>query len=39
LNVDPSVVALAERRGVIVPGTGEALMTVLKLPGFTPRTY
>lgn len=25
------------RRDVL--GTGEALMTVLKLPGFTPRTY
>ncbi len=39
LYVDPSVVAFAERRGLIVLGTGEDLMEVLNSPGFTPRTY
>jgi hypothetical protein len=39
LYVDPSVVTFAERRGLIVLGTGEDLMEVLNSPGFVPRTY
>ncbi|BCX02258.1 MAG: hypothetical protein KatS3mg053_0196 [Candidatus Roseilinea sp.] len=39
LNVDPSVVTFAEKRGLIVLGTGEDLMTVLNSPGFVPRAY
>jgi len=39
LYVDPSVVAFAERRGLIVLGTGEDLMEVLNSPGFVPRSY
>ncbi len=39
LYVDPSVVAFAEKLGLIVLGTGDDLMEVLNSPGFTPRTY
>jgi hypothetical protein len=39
LYVDPSVVAFAERLGLIVLGTGDDLMEVLNAPGFTPKTY
>jgi hypothetical protein len=39
LYVDPSVAAFAEKRGLIVLGTGDDLMTVLNSPGFTPRAY
>jgi hypothetical protein len=39
LYVDPSVVTFAERRGLIVLGTGEDLMEVLNSPGFVPHTY
>jgi hypothetical protein len=39
LYVDPSVVAFAEKRGLIVLGTGDDLMVVLNSPGFTPKTY
>ena len=39
LYVDPSVVAFAEKRGLIVLGTGEELMTVLNSPSFEPRAF
>jgi hypothetical protein len=39
LYVDPSVAAFAEKRGLIVLGTGDDLMTVLNAAGFTPRTF
>lgn len=39
LYVDPSVVAFAEKRGLIVLGTAEDLMTVLNTPGFTPKFF
>ena len=39
LYVEPSVVAFAEKLGLIVLGTGDDLMEVLNSPDFTPRTY
>lgn len=39
LYVDPIVVAFAEKRGSIVLGTAEDLMTVLNTPGFTPKFF
>jgi len=39
LYVDPSVAAYAEKRGLIVLGTSDDLMTVLNAPGFTPRAF
>lgn len=39
LYVDPSVIAFAEKRGLIVLGTAEDLMTVLNTPGFTPKFF
>jgi len=39
LYVDPSVIAFAEKLGLIVLGIGDDLMEVLNSPGFTPRTY
>jgi hypothetical protein len=39
LYVDPSVVAFAEKLGLIVLGTGDDLMVVLNSPGFTPSAY
>ena len=39
LHVDPSVAAYAEKRGLIVLGTSDELMTVLNAPGFTPRAF
>jgi len=39
LYVDPSVVAFAEKLGLIVLGSGDDLMEVLNSPGFTPRAY
>lgn len=38
LYVDSSVVAFGEKRGLIMLGTGDDLMTVLNTPGFVPRT-
>jgi len=39
LYVDPSVVAFAEKLGLVVLGTGDDLMAVLNSSGFTPRAY
>ncbi len=39
LYVDPSVVAFAEKLGLVVLGTGDDLMEVLNSPGFMPRAY
>lgn len=39
LYVDSSVVAFAEKRGLIVLGTAEDLMAVLNTPGFTPKFF
>lgn len=39
LYIDPSLVNYAERRGLIVLGTGDDLMTVLNSPGFVPRAF
>lgn len=39
LYVDPSVVAFAERRGLIVLGTGKELMSVLNSEGFIPQPF
>lgn len=39
LYVDPRVVAFAERRGLIVLGTGEELMSVLNSEGFIPQPF
>lgn len=39
LYIDPSLVNYAERRGLIVLGTGDDLMTVLNAPGFVPQAF
>jgi uncharacterized coiled-coil protein SlyX len=39
LYVEPSVVAFAEKLGLIVLGTGDDLMEVLNSSDFTPKTY
>jgi hypothetical protein len=39
LYVEPSVVAFAEKLGLIVLGTGDDLMEVLNSSGFAPKTY
>lgn len=39
LYVDPSVVSLGQKQGVLVLGLGEDLMQVLNEPGFAPRYF
>lgn len=39
LNVDLSVVAFDEKRGLIMLGTGDDLTTVLNSPDFVSRTH